>query len=143
MEQELIVNDKRPKFDESPNLPAVVDSNAIIFEGMKQKYTTEQIEKMMDLSEGNQKNIARQAYHKAMAEFAAKPPDIEKDKKVSYSTSKGQTNYSHAQLGTSAAKIQAALSPHGLHASRQTTLMLLSVWIVRQEACRPCGDKAA
>ena len=78
----------------------------------------------------NEKNIARQAYHKAMAAFAANPPDIEKDKKVSYTTTKGTTAYSHAQLGTSAAKIQAALSPHGLHASWRTIQTDKSIKVV-------------
>jgi len=126
----LKVTDKRPQFDEAPNLPVVADSNAIIFEAMKKNFTPEQIEKMMDLAERNQKNIAMQAYHKAMAEFAANPPDIEKDKKVSYSTTKGTTAYSHAQLGTATAKIQSALSPHGLHASWRTIQTDKSIKVV-------------
>ena len=116
----LKIDDKRFKEEESPNLPAVTDPNAVLVMAMQKGYSPELIEKMMDLSERNEKNIARKAYHKAMAAFAENPPDIEKDKKVSYTTSKGTTAYSHAQLGTSAAKIQSALSPHGLHASWRT-----------------------
>ena len=131
MEQELIVNDKRlSAAAPSPNLPVTAEPNAVIMMAVQKGYDPAFIEKMMDLSERNEKNIARKAYHKAMAEFAANPPDIEKDKKVSYSTSKGTTAYSHAQLGTSAAKIQAALSPHGLHASWRTIQTDKSIKIV-------------
>jgi len=117
---ELKVIDKRGQLNESPNLPAQASPNAIVIMAMQRGYTPELIEKMMALQERNDANEARKAYHNAMADFAANPPDIEKDKKVSYSTNKGTTAYSHAQLGTAAAKIQAALSPHGLHASWRT-----------------------
>uniref|UniRef100_A0A6M3ID72 Putative Erf family protein n=1 Tax=viral metagenome TaxID=1070528 RepID=A0A6M3ID72_9ZZZZ len=103
-----------------PNLPEATQPNAVILMAMQKNYSPELVEKMMALQERHEANEARKAYHKAMAAFAENPPDIEKDKKVSYATSKGTTAYSHAQLGTSAAKIQAALSPHGLHASWRT-----------------------
>ena len=117
---ELKVDDRRFKEEESTNLPTTTDPNAVLIMAMQKGYTPELIKQMMDLSERHEANEARKAYHNAMANFAASPPDIEKDKKVSYSTSKGTTAYSHAQLGTSAAKIQSALSPHGLHASWRT-----------------------
>ena len=117
---ELKVIDRRGPFDESPNLLVSAGPNAVVIMAMQKNYKPELIEKMMELQERNDANEARKAYHNAMADFAANPPDIEKDKKVSYSTSKGTTAYSHAQLGTAAAKIQAALSPHGLHASWRT-----------------------
>lgn len=123
---DLKVTDKRisnnpDTFDPSGNYLARQDSpNAVIMMAMQKGYDVTLIEKMMALQERNDANEARKAYHRAMAAFAANPPEIEKDKKVSYTTSKGTTAYSHAQLGTSAEKIQAALSPHGLHASWRT-----------------------
>ena len=130
MENELKVIDKRGQFDETPNLPAQASPNAVIIMAMQKGYTPELIEKMMSLQERNDANEARKAYHRAMAAFAENPPDIEKDKKVSYTTSKGTTAYSHAQLGTSTAKIQSALSPHGLHASWRTIQTDKSIKVV-------------
>jgi len=114
--QTLIVTDKRGQFDKSPNPPAVVDSNAIIFEAMKKNFTPEQVEKMMDLAERNQKNIAKQAYVKAMAAFKSNPPEILKTKHVSYQNSKNQTvEWDHAVLGEIAEAIIKGMSPHGFY----------------------------
>ena len=119
MTEEIKVYDRR--IPEAEMLPARSESpNAVIMMAMQKGYDVTLIEKMMALQERNDANEARKAYHRAMAAFAANPPEIEKDKKVSYTTQKGTTSYSHAQLGTSAEKIQAALSPHGLHASWRT-----------------------
>ena len=113
---EMKVTDKRGQFDESPSLPVVVDSNAIIFEAMKKNFTPEQIEKMMDLAERNQKNIAKQAYVKAMAMFKANPPEILKTKHVGYTNNKGQlVEWDHAVLGEIAEDIIRCMSPHGLY----------------------------
>ena len=113
---ELKVEDKRFKETESTNLPAVIDSNAIIFEAMRKNFTPEQIEKMMDLAERNQKNIAKQAYVKAMAAFKANPPEILKTKHVSYQNSKNQTvEWDHAVLGEIAEAIIKGMSPHGFY----------------------------
>jgi len=113
---EMKVTDKRGQFDESPSLPVVVDSNAIIFEAMKKNFTPEQIEKMMDLAERNQKNIAKQAYVKAMAMFKANPPEILKTKHVGYTNNKGQmVEWDHAVLGEIAEAIIKCMSPRGLY----------------------------
>ena len=66
------------------------------------------------------KNEARKAYHVAMTAFKANPPQIDKDAHVSYSTSKGRTDYKHATLANVTNKINAALSEHGLSAAWQT-----------------------
>jgi hypothetical protein len=76
---------------------------------------------MMALQERNDINNARKAYHEAMAAFKANPPEIEKDKKVSYSVQgKGTTAYNHASLANVTAKINKALSDHGLSAAWAT-----------------------
>lgn len=71
------------------------------------------LEKLLELQERWETNEAKKSYHKAMAAFKANPPDIEKDKKVSF----GNTKYSHATLANVVEKINAALSRHGLSAS--------------------------
>ena len=78
---ELKVTDRRPNFEESSNLPAQASPNAVIMMAMQKGYTPELIEKMMLLQERFEANEARKAYHGAIADFAANPPDIEKDKK--------------------------------------------------------------
>jgi len=98
----------------------IQDSNNMVLIAMQKGYDPAFIEKMMDLSERNEKNIARQAYHKAMAAFKANPPEIEKDKKVGFDTQKGRTEYSHASLANVCNKINGALSKHGLSASWRT-----------------------
>lgn len=83
----------------------------------------EKLEKLMDLQIRWESNQARKAYHEAMASFKANPPDIEKDKKVSYKTNSGTTAYSHASLGNVTDKINSALSQYGLSAA----------WITKQD----------
>lgn len=80
----------------------------------------DKVEKLMILQERWEANQARKAYHKAMADFKANPPKIEKDKKVGYSTEKGKVGYSHASLGNVTEKISKELSKYGLSASWST-----------------------
>jgi len=110
----LKVTDKRPQFDESPNLPVVADSNAIIFEAMKKNFTPEQIEKMMDLAERNQKNIARQAFFEALANFKAGAPPVKKDKFNKF------FNSHYTSLGNLLDTYNPALGKHGLSISHPT-----------------------
>jgi hypothetical protein len=74
------------------------------------------LEKLLEIKERFDANEARKSYHKAMANFKANPPEIDKDKKVSY----GNTHYNHASLGNVTKKIGAELSKHGLSASWTT-----------------------
>jgi len=68
---------------------------------------------LLELQERWEANEARKAYHVAMSAFKANPPEIEKDKKVSYL----QVKFSHASLSNVSKKINEALSRHGLSAS--------------------------
>ena len=58
----------------------------------------DQLEKLLALQERYDANQAIKAYNKAMTEFKANPPVINKDKKVGFSTAKGNVGYSHASL---------------------------------------------
>ena len=84
------------------------------------KADLEQLEKLLALQERWEANEARKAYHKAMAEFKANPPQINKDKKVGYKTSAGTVGYSHASLYNVTEKINSELSKYGLSASWMT-----------------------
>lgn len=86
----------------------------------------EKLEKLLALRERWEAGEAKKAYHKAMAEFKANPPRIEKDRDVAY----GNTKYSHASLANVTEKISAELSKHGLSAS----------WVTKQngQICVTC-----
>ena len=110
----LKIEDKRFKESESPNLPVTIDSNAIIFEAMKKNFTPEQIEKMMDLAERNQKNIARQAFFEALANFKAEAPPVKKDKFNKFFSSH------YTSLGNLLDTYNPVLGKHGLSISHPT-----------------------
>lgn len=78
----------------------------------------DKIEKMLALQERWEANEAKKAYHAAMAAFKADPPEIEKDRKVSYG--QGKTSYSHATLANVTDKINQSLSKQGLSAAWKT-----------------------
>lgn len=78
----------------------------------------DKLEKVLLLQERWEANQARKAYHRAMADFKANPPKIDKDKKVSFG--QGKTAYNHASLANVCEKINIELSKHGLSASWTT-----------------------
>lgn len=76
----------------------------------------DKLEKLLTLQERYEATEARKAYNKAIAEFKANPPKIDKDRDVAY----GNTKYSHASLGNVTEKINSELSKYGLSASWST-----------------------
>jgi len=80
----------------------------------------DKLEKLLTLQERWDANEAKKAYHVSMTAFKANPPQIKKDKKVGYSTTKGPVGYSHATLANVVEMIGSALSEHGLSASWST-----------------------
>lgn len=56
------------------------DPSDIVMVAMQKNYDPALIEKMMDLAERNQKNVARQAYFESVANFKAEAPAVKKDK---------------------------------------------------------------
>jgi ERF superfamily len=76
----------------------------------------EKLKGLLDLQERWEANEARKAFQVAMAAFKSNPPNIGKDKKVSF----GNTKYSHASLYNVVEKITTELSKHGLSAAWST-----------------------
>jgi hypothetical protein len=99
--------------------PAVLLNMAV-----QQGADLEKLEKLMALQERWEANQARKAYHEAMTAFKSNPPEIDKDKHVSFTTTRGVTSYHHATLWNVTDKISQELSKHGLSAS----------WTTKQEA---------
>lgn len=75
------------------------------------------LKELLDVQERWEAIQAKKSYVVAMSEFKANPPEILKDKTVSYQTSKGVTDYKHATLSNVTTCINKALSMHGLTAS--------------------------
>lgn len=78
------------------------------------------MKEMLALQKDWEANEARKAFHLAMSEFRKNPPEIIKNKKVSYTTEKGTTEYHHATLDHVAAAVSEGLSEHGLNFSWKT-----------------------
>jgi hypothetical protein len=76
----------------------------------------DKLSKLLDLQERWEANEAKKAFQVSMANFKANPPNIGKDKKVSF----GNTKYSHASLFNVVNQITKELSKHGLSASWET-----------------------
>ena len=111
--------------NEDKKLIAVENSPAnMIRLAVEGKADLAQLKSLLDLQKEYEANEARKAYHKAMAEFKAKPPKIGKDRKVRYEKKdgSGKVGYSHASLGNVNEKISIELSKYGLSAS----------WITKQ-----------
>ncbi len=120
MEQLKITDNRITAMEPTPDLPATQDPTAVVMAAIQKGFDPDLISKMMDLAERQQANLARQAYHEAMAAFKANPPEIEKDRKVKYRTDKGAVEYSHASLANVTQKINSGLGQHGLSAGWET-----------------------
>ena len=109
MNKDIVVQD---------NSPANMMKEAIAAGG---NIDLDKLERFMHLQAEYEKKEAKKAYTEAMADFKKNPPDIEKDRRVSYTTSKGTTEYKHATLANVTEKINDGLSEHGLSASWSTS----------------------
>lgn len=76
---------------------------------LSQNVDVDKLQKLMEMQQQWEANEARKAYVAAMARFKANPPQIVKDKHVSF----GNTAYNHATLGNVCEVICAALGEHG------------------------------
>lgn len=82
---------------------------------------TDQIEKMMDLLERNERHEAEKAYNEALAAFKAKNIRIVKRKLVDFpGKSGGRTSYKHAELDDVVQAVGPELSVHGFAWSWKT-----------------------
>jgi hypothetical protein len=68
-----------------------------------------QLEKLMDLQERYEANIARKEFNAAMSEFQSGLPVIGKSGTVDYTTAKGRTNYEYAKIEDIAKAIRPSL----------------------------------
>ena len=109
--------------DQAQTLPQVIDRSpsAMIAQAVTAGTDLDKLERLLALQIKWEENEAKKAYVEAMAAFKANPPEIEKDKKVSYKAGGGLTEYRHASLANVTRKINDGLSKHGLSAAWSTT----------------------
>lgn len=73
----------------------------------------EQLQGLLAIQKDWEANEARKAFVADMAAFKLNPPEILKDKHVTFETSKGTTSYDHATIGNVCEKIIVAAAAHG------------------------------
>lgn len=115
-EGEYKVLDRRVPHEEAQVQLVDTSPASLMIAAINKGMDLDKLEKFMALQERYEANEARKAYHEAMAAFKAHPPDIEKDKTVSFPAQGKTTSYNHASLGNVTSKINTALSAHGLSA---------------------------
>jgi hypothetical protein len=78
-ENAITVNDRRIKIQDEYPVQSAPDNNQVLMLAMNKGYSPEFIEKMMDLQERHQKELARQAFYADLANFKAEAPPVKKD----------------------------------------------------------------
>lgn len=94
--------------------PANFTPMTLVSLALQQGADLDRLERLMAMQERHEANEARKAFHEALAAFKANPPQILKDKLVSFEGQKGKTEYKHATLGSVAAAVGASLAAFGL-----------------------------
>ena len=74
----------------------------------------EKMEQLFNLQLKWEENEAKKAYYRAVAMFKSDAVDIVKNKRVKFTTAKGVTEYSHAELGQIVNTVSPLLSKYGL-----------------------------
>jgi hypothetical protein len=96
---------------------------AMAMQALKAGMSIADMRGMLDLQKEWEANEARKAYNEAMAAFKAEAVEIIKRKQVDFATSKGRTQYKHAELSDVIDAVGPSLSKHGFSWS----------WTLRQE----------
>lgn len=106
---------------QSRQLALAADSHTgIMLSLMDRGASLEQIEKMMDLVERNEKREAEKAYNDSLAGFKSLNIKIVKRKVVDFTTQRGRTTYKHAELDDVVQAVGPGLSEHGFAWSWKT-----------------------
>lgn len=79
------------------------------------EFDLDRIEKLLALKERWEASEAIKAFNVDYAAFKQNPPEVLKDKHVSFSTARGTTAYDHATHYEVTSKISDALARHGFH----------------------------
>lgn len=95
---------------------AVLPANSpmgMMMAAVKQGIPLEQVREMMAIQREWEADEARKAFNDAFAAFKAEKVDVIKRKQVDFATSKGRTQYKHAELSDLVDAVGPALARHG------------------------------
>ena len=81
---------------------------------VSQNADLEKLQKLMDLQERWEKNVARREFDAAMSSAKAEIPVILKNREVDFTSAKGRTNYRYEDLAEIARTVDPILAQHGL-----------------------------
>lgn len=109
------MNDKAvAQRDNAPAPPAAMTPTDMLAIAVQQDANLEKLEKLMELERQWKADKAREAFVRAMSKFRGEAVEIVKSRQVRYETSKGLTEYRHADLADAVNAAVPALSKHGL-----------------------------
>lgn len=87
---------------------------AMMLAAMERGASLEQVEKMMDLQERFERREAEKAFFAALSGLRSEAIEVVKRKRVFFTSSKGTTDYRHAELSDVIEAAQPAMAKHGL-----------------------------
>ncbi|OZI39005.1 hypothetical protein CEG14_05570 [Bordetella genomosp. 1] len=105
-----------PKPDQVAGQVAVLPANSpmgMMMAAVKQGIPLEQVREMMAIQREWEADEARKAFNDAFAAFKAEKVEVIKRKQVDFATSKGRTQYKHAELSDLVDAVGPALARHG------------------------------
>lgn len=91
-----------------------VTPSALLSQAIEKGLDVESLEKLMDLQERWQAGISRKAFFEALSKFQSEVPELRKNKKVKFETSKGTTDYNYAPLADVVRQIKDTCKSCGL-----------------------------
>lgn len=102
--------------DQAAGQVAVLAANSpmgMMMAAVKQGIPLDQIKEMMAIQREWEADEARKAFNDAFAAFKAEKVDVIKRKQVDFATTKGRTQYKHAELSDLTDAVGPALARHG------------------------------
>jgi len=110
MTNEIVPATKGKKAQKTISIPINQTPHMSLIEiAVKKNAPMDQLEKLMDLQERHEANLARKSFNAAMSIFQSLLPSIEKKGKVSYDSKSGYVSYDYAKLEDIAKAIKPAL----------------------------------
>jgi hypothetical protein len=103
-----------PKTMTAPQQQLAITPMQMLQMAVEQNADLDKMQQLIALQERWEANEARKAYMRSMTAFKVNPPEILKSKHVKFKTTKGVTEYDHAELDQISRTIGGALSEHKL-----------------------------
>lgn len=91
----------------------IIQAEELISQAIERNLPVENLERLLTFAKEIKAIQAKEAFDQAMARFQAECPVIEKNKKVSFLTNSGTTNYAYAPLETIVEQVKELLSKNG------------------------------